>query len=660
MSRKLHISIIFVLCSSLALLLPLKMGMHIASADGQNVSSISVVAEGSLVVPGEILVKFKHGIPEKAIEAINKQHSASVIDVSPLGFMRLSIPKGRSVEQMVQTYSMNPNVEYAEPNAICRAVMTPNDPFYSFQWHLDNDEYGGINIEDAWDISTGEGVVVAVLDTGVAYEDYDADNDGSLDYKLLDDLEETTFVEGWDFVNLDSHPNDDHWHGTHVTGTIAQSTNNSFGAAGVAFGASIMPIKVLNASGSGSASQLVNGILYAANHGAKVINMSLAFPWYYAILFPNQLESVHSAIQYAYNQGVTIVAAAGNDGANSVAYPAAFEECIAVGATQYNEMLAPYSNWGVELDLTAPGGNLDLNQNGDTLKDGVLQRTIDPWNGPLYFSTILAEGTSMASPHVAGVAALVIALGVTGPDNVRQVLQSTGEDHGGGGWDVVYGWGIVDAYAAVVEAMGGVCTDSDGDSYSTCDGDCDDGDNTVWQLLTGYVDNDDDGYGTGSALQVCSGATLPSGYAANADDCDDFDENVNPAATEACDGIDNNCDGNIDEGLTCQTMMHVGDLDGSSIIKKRNWQAHVTVTIHDNLHNNVAGATVYGQWSNKKKPVSGITGSDGTVTFTINVRNNASVDFTVTNVTHTTFTYDSTVNHDPDGDSDGITTTIIK
>ena len=322
MRKLLHTSGICILCVFLISVCPFTMGVSIASTDADIVTDINSAGD-PLVMPGEIIVKFKGGIPDKAIQAINAQHGASIIEISPLGFMRLSIPKGKSEVEVSQSYSKNPNIEYAEPNAICHAVMTPNDMYYHYQWHLYNNEYGGINAEEAWNLSTGEGVIVAVLDTGVAYENYDENNDGTLDYLLAPDLVSTNFVEGWDYVNNDSHPNDDHWHGTHVTGTIAQSTNNSRGVAGVAFGASIMPLKVLDAGGSGSTIDLANAIYHAAINGADVINMSFAYPLWVPVAW---LNSVHSAIQSALSMGVTIVAAAGNDGANQVAYPAAFEE----------------------------------------------------------------------------------------------------------------------------------------------------------------------------------------------------------------------------------------------------------------------------------------------------------------------------------------------
>ena len=427
----------------------LSMGVTAGASENDIFENNTTSPEGSLFVPGEILVKFKRGVPESVIDKINTGNSAFILQRSRWGHMRIGIPKGKAISDMVQVYSRNPNVEYAQPNSICQAVMSPNDPFYSLQWHLDNPEYGGINMESAWNLSAGTGVAVAVLDTGVAYENYDDDGDGNYDYWLAPDLANTNFVPGYDFINNDSHPNDDESHGTHVTGTIAQSTNNWLGVAGVAFNASIMPVKVLDAGGSGTAFTVADGIYFAADNGADVINMSLAWPYFRGGMYdPGPV--VHDAVTYAYNEGVTIVAAAGNDGEYEVAYPAAYDECIAVGATQYDEALAPYTNVGLALELTAPGGNLYLDQNNDGYGDGVLQQTFNPNTGnPSDFGYWFFQGTSMATPHVAGVAALVIAAGVSGPDNVRQVLQSTAEDHGSADWDPHYGWGIVDAYAAL-------------------------------------------------------------------------------------------------------------------------------------------------------------------------------------------------------------------
>ena len=386
--------------------------------------------------PYEILVKFKPDVEEDAINTMNSEYETSVKSTLLSGTKVLNVPVGKTVDEMVRIYESLPDVEYAEPNYVVHAFMVPNDPSYSYQWHLDNDEYGGINMESAWDISTGSGVVVAVIDTGVAYEDYGI-------YCQAPDLAGTTFVQGYDFVNNDAHPNDDGGHGTHVAGTIAQTTNNDYGVAGVAFDCSIMPVKVLDEEGSGYTSWIAKGIYYAASNGADVISLSLGGP--------NPSQTLENAVAYAYNNGVTIVASAGNEyqEGNPTNYPAAYDDyVIAVGATRYDETRSYYSNTGSYLDLAAPGGDTSVDQNEDGYVDGVLQQTFSGGD-PCDFGYWFYQGTSMAAPHVSGVAALLIANGVTGPDNVRNRLESTAEDKGTPGWDEEYGWGIVDAYAAL-------------------------------------------------------------------------------------------------------------------------------------------------------------------------------------------------------------------
>lgn len=353
-------------------------------------------------------------------------------------FRRVSISSSSTVFNEVQRFSSRSDVEYAEPNFIVEAFAVPNDEFYSFQWHFDNPINGGIGMEEAWDFSNGSGVIIAVIDTGVAYENY---SEGWFTrYYLAPDLANTSFVPGWDFINGDSHPNDDNSHGTHVTGTLAQSTNNLIGVAGVAYGASIMPLKVLNNSGSGTDAGVANAIIWATDNGADVINMSLGGP--------SPSITLEQAVAYAYNNGVTIVAAAGNDGTNVVSYPAAYEHVIAVGATDFNENLAYYSSYGPSLDIVAPGGDNRVDRNGDGFADGVLQQTFgSSRNDWAYY---FFQGTSMASPHVAGVAALIISSGAaTTPDEVRAALQSSADDLGASGRDDVFGYGLVNAAAAL-------------------------------------------------------------------------------------------------------------------------------------------------------------------------------------------------------------------
>ncbi len=420
----------------IALLFTLVISQHAQAAGKFKVKKPTAVGHQKYV-PSEIIVKFKPGVSDKVRAAINSKHGASVIHTSRFaGFKRLRIPRKKTVAEMVEIYKRNPNVEYAEPNHMAYAFLIPNDPNYSYQWHLDNTAYGGINMESAWDIETGNsGTIVAIVDTGVAYEDYGI-------YRQAPDLANTNFVGGYDFVNNDTHPNDDEGHGTHVTGTVAQSTNNGIGVAGVAFNCSIMPVKVLDNFGSGGYAGIADGIYFAADNGAQVINMSLGGP------YPS--ITLENACAYAYNKGVTIVCASGNDGSlTTVSYPAAYDAyCIAVGATTYNEEVAYYSNAGQSLDLTAPGGDTWADLNGDGYVDGVLQQTYD--SDYASFAYWFYQGTSMAAPHVSGVAALLISNGgVITPDEVREALQSTAEDKWTPGWDSEYGYGIVDAYAAL-------------------------------------------------------------------------------------------------------------------------------------------------------------------------------------------------------------------
>jgi serine protease len=371
-------------------------------------------------VPDEIMVRFKG----------DREH-----------FTVIKVRKGKVLEK-VKEYSKRLDVDYAEPNYYVHALWEPNDPDYRYQWNLDNDGYGGIRMEEAWGIQTGSAdVVVAVVDTGVAYENY---SQGWQIYYLAPDLAETVFVPGYDFVENDTHPNDDNSHGTHVTGTIAQGTDNGVGVAGVAFNTAIMPVKVLDRNGSGTYTNVANGIIWATDHGANVINLSLGGS--------SPSRALEAAVQYAYDHGVTVVAAAGNDGSFQVSYPAAYDNyVIAVGATRYDETRAYYSNYGASLDLVAPGGAVNIDQNNDGYGDGVLQNTFNPnTRNTGDFGYWFFQGTSMAAPHVSGVAALLIAHGnVSTPDEVRTALQETAEDLGATGRDDTYGWGLVDAYAAL-------------------------------------------------------------------------------------------------------------------------------------------------------------------------------------------------------------------
>jgi serine protease len=314
-----------------------------------------------------------------------------------------------------------------------RPSTRPNDPMYKSQWHFDM-----VNAEGAWAMSKGKDVVVAVIDTGVSAGKLT--NGKKTKFPRVPDLRKTEFVKGWNFVAKNADPSDGNGHGTHVAGTIAQSTNNKFGVAGLAYEAKIMPIKVLSDRGFGSVGDIANGIRFAADNKAKVINMSLGGGMYSATLA--------RAVKYAHDKGVTVVCAAGNGGREKVEYPAAYPGCVAVSALGPDGKLAFYSSYGKELDIAAPGGDTRVDLNRDGIPDGVLQDTIARGD-PTAHGFFPFQGTSMATPHVAAAAALVIAQGVTDPNEVEQTMQASAKKLND---KIRFGAGGLDAAAAVKKA----------------------------------------------------------------------------------------------------------------------------------------------------------------------------------------------------------------
>ncbi|MEQ1504557.1 MAG: S8 family serine peptidase [Myxococcota bacterium] len=354
----------------------------------------------------------------KESEKVHKEAPRKREVADGLGLGRtIRIRTAKSPEEVTKKLEASDSVEWVEPVSEVRNAGAPNDPYWQYQWHMQN-----IKVDKAWEITQGEGVVVAVVDTGVS-----ANEDGF--FKLL---------KGKDFVDGDNAPDDENGHGSHVAGTIGQASNNGIGTVGVAPKVSILPVRVLDANGSGSNTWVAEGIIWAVDNGANIINLSLGSPM--------NSEAVADAVAYAYENDVTVVAATGNDGfTDFIGFPAALETTIAVGSVDLKNTVAFYSNQGKQIDVVAPGGDTTADLNGDGQQDGVLQETRLEGVWAYHF----LQGTSMATPHVAGCAALVYAHGTHDPDGIRELLTGTATDLGDKGWDTVYGAGLVNPVAAL-------------------------------------------------------------------------------------------------------------------------------------------------------------------------------------------------------------------
>lgn len=425
-------------------------------------------------VPGDALVEVRDA-------ALVASHLAQVggaaqVQVERLQLARFPIPAGfdgveasRYTAALAAWLDARPGVEMAELNFVRRACSTtPNDTYYSLQWH-----YPLIQLPAAWDISTGDSnVLVAVIDTGeTQHPDLVARQ-----------------VPGYDFISsaanagdgngIDPDPTDvgdgngltpSSFHGTHVAGTIGADTDNSSGVAGVTWAGEIMHLRVLGLQG-GTDFDIIQAINYSAQLAnasgqvppkkANIINMSLGGP--------GSSQSFQNAITNARNAGVTIFGAAGNNNSPNAFYPASYNGVISVSAVDLNSAKAPYSNFNNAVDIAAPGGNTSVDLNGDGYSDGVLSTLADDTQNPLAYNYVFYQGTSMACPHAAGVASLMIAVNPTlTPAQIEQILTSTATDLGAAGKDPIFGHGLVNAYAAVANAQGGAGSGQAGLGLST-------------------------------------------------------------------------------------------------------------------------------------------------------------------------------------------------
>ncbi len=408
---------------------------------------------------GEIIVKFKEGIPQASVQSLLLTEKLEILDeLDQLGFMLLSVPKGQELEK-IEKLKSNRQVEYAEPNHVIQVAHTiaaephhnlraipfpPDDPYLPNQWSLPT-----IEAFAAWDITTGsDKVVIAFVDSGVdldhpefrdkiwtnpgetgtdtngndkATNEIDDDGNGKIDD-----------VHGWDWANWDNEPQDDFWFGTYISSIAAAETNNQILIAGVSWGAEIMPIKVMDNLGNTFDWHLVAGITYAADNGAKIINLS----WSLRKTIPPQPLQV--AVNYAHDKGSLIIAGSGDPNPNdpippdAYQYPAALDHVVSVAATDRDDGHPDFSTYNDKVDVAAPGVNV--------------------WGvcTPFGYPVCYADSTPAAAAHVSGLAALIWSVNPTlTNDEVEGIIESTAVDLGEPGWDEYFGWGRIDANAAV-------------------------------------------------------------------------------------------------------------------------------------------------------------------------------------------------------------------
>lgn len=385
--------------------------------------------EASHYVINEAVVRFHREPTDAEMQSIMR--SINGASVRKLGYAYVFTSHTMEADELIDYFRKRDDIVYAEPHYLYvtndrldglsangfRAhdasadegdgpAVVPNDALYkTYQWNLP-----AIDTENGWSLSRGsEDIVIAVLDTGV-----------QLDHPEL----AGRLVEGVNLIS-EGQPSDDVGHGTHVAGIIAAEVNNGEGIAGMSWHNRIMPVKVLDSTGAGSAYAVAEGIIWATDHGADVINMSLGN---YA-----SAEFLHDAIRYAYDRGVVLVAASGNDNTERPGYPAAYPEVFAVAATDGYNRKAPFSNYGDYIDAAAPGDAI-----------------ASTYPGSRYAAM---SGTSMASPHAAALAGLILSVN---PDlsneDVMEIMRSTAIDLGDKGRDIYYGYGLIDVKRALEAA----------------------------------------------------------------------------------------------------------------------------------------------------------------------------------------------------------------
>lgn len=395
--------------------------------------------------------------------SVTNSSSGSQSSSSSVSAVQQRIEEQRATLIAIKELAQQEGVLYAEPNYIRQAFTVPNDTRYPMQWHFES-----IALPSAWELTDGspaegdDDVIVAVLDTGVFMTHTDLVN------QLTD--------SGYDFVSSSSRSNDgdgidddptdpgdstirgySSWHGTHVSGIIAAETNNSRGVAGISWGAKIMPVRVLGLGG-GTSYDIIQGIYYAAglendsgtvpDQAADIINLSLGST--------ASSSAEFTAITAAYEAGAILVAASGNSGTSAKNYPASYDGVLSVTATDFDHEVTSYSNYGSAVDVAAPGGDTSVDANLDGSPDGIYSTLVDDSTSTRRASYGFYNGTSMAAPHVAGVLALMKAVYPELSPTLVETLLAGGlltDDLGTTGRDDYYGWGEINAFTAVAQAM---------------------------------------------------------------------------------------------------------------------------------------------------------------------------------------------------------------
>ncbi len=376
-------------------------------------------------VDGQFVIKFKHGTPKQVREEVVKAHGGYIFDrITDLDIEagEFSALKGkrdpRAVRALITALQGNLHVEYVEPNYIYTASWVPNDPRRTDQY-----AWGRIQAYDAWDIERGNTTtVIAIVDTGIQQ------NHPDLDAKM---------VAGWDFVDGDAVPDDGHGHGTHVAGTAAAETNNGVGGAGMCPGCLLMPVRVLGNDGRGTTANIANGITFAANNGVRVINLSLGGT--------TDSQALKDAVNNAWTRGGFLACAAGNSGDTTQHFPAAYDTCFAVANTNSSDGIASTSTRGDWVDVAAPGSSI-----------------YSTWINSGY-NTI--SGTSMAAPHVSGLAGLLASKNFTNRQIWSQICNTSDRISGTG---THWRCGRINAYRAAVGLAIDINCES-GESQFVCD-----------------------------------------------------------------------------------------------------------------------------------------------------------------------------------------------